>query len=141
MGAPTIALATKHNTEQTTLHKLPCIAPHCQIHPARTSCCNMLKTAFPSLGSWPVALRVCVGLGLSLTMYLVAFFVTDLGLLFAIIGATGSTLICYTLPGGFYTFMMRGYGWPPLRIASLLQTLLSVPLMACGLAAVIEKGK
>lgn len=109
-----------------------------QIHPARTSVCNLLQALFPRLGDRPVVLRVAVGLALSTAMYLVAFFFTDLGLLFAVVGASGSTLVCYALPSFFYTMMMRGYGWPPLRIAALLLGLASVPLMVCGLAAVFD---
>ena len=41
--------------------------------------------------------------------YVVALLVTDLGKVFAVIGATGSTTVCYLLPGLFYSrlFPMR----------------------------------
>ncbi|KAI9099972.1 transmembrane amino acid transporter protein-domain-containing protein, partial [Phlyctochytrium arcticum] len=51
--------------------------------------------------SWPKWLGMT--LGIMAGSYVVAIFVDDLGKVLAYVGATGSTTICYILPGLFYT--------------------------------------
>lgn len=110
-----------------------------QIHPARTSITNLLGHAFPSTASpgRARALRIALGLGLCGAMYMVAFFLTDLGVLFAVVGATGSTLMCYLFPGFFYVRMHPG-GWPAARIGAAALCALTPVIMACGLYAAVN---
>ncbi len=74
-----------------------------QLHPCRTS---LLKVVSPNLQSsrkW-----LAITLGIMLLSYLVAITVTNLSTVLSIVGATGSTTICYILPGLFFTKLGQG---------------------------------
>ena len=72
---------------------------------------------------WLIGLSVGI-CGLS---WLVAFFVQDLGVVLALVGATGSTLISYILPGWFYSTLHRERTWT---------RMLAMGLMAWGIIVI-----
>lgn len=51
--------------------------------------------------------------------YLIAFSVSDLSLVLAFVGATGSTIVSYILPGGFYYSLHQHEGPVWKRYAAL----------------------
>ena len=50
--------------------------------------------------------------------FVIAFFVSDLGVVLSVVGATGSTLISYILPGLFYNVLHRDEGWSVERVGA-----------------------
>ena len=50
--------------------------------------------------------------------FTIAFFVKDLGIVLSIVGATGSTLISYILPGLFYVVLYKADGWSMERMGA-----------------------
>ncbi|KAH3759763.1 vacuolar amino acid transporter 6 [Pelomyxa schiedti] len=61
--------------------------------------------------------------------YTLAMLVEDLDLVFGVIGATGSTLLCYILPGAYYVLLTKGHPWNLIRICALVMSLTGVVLM------------
>eukprot|EP00997_Jenningsia_sp_PLL12_P010259 NODE_7450_length_455_cov_46.253695_g6615_i0.p1 GENE.NODE_7450_length_455_cov_46.253695_g6615_i0~~NODE_7450_length_455_cov_46.253695_g6615_i0.p1 ORF type:complete len:107 (+),score=17.38 NODE_7450_length_455_cov_46.253695_g6615_i0:115-435(+) len=49
--------------------------------------------------------RCVVGLCICLLCYTLAMFITDLGIVFALVGASGSSILGYLLPGMFFLKM------------------------------------
>lgn len=56
--------------------------------------------------------------GIIVVSYVIAFFVSELGLVLSFVGSTGSTTICYILPGIFYLKMTEKEPWHFYRIAA-----------------------
>uniref|UniRef100_A0A6B2L6L4 Amino acid transporter transmembrane domain-containing protein n=1 Tax=Arcella intermedia TaxID=1963864 RepID=A0A6B2L6L4_9EUKA len=100
-----------------------------QIHPCRNSLMSLLL-AFPRIHRHPATTYI-VTLCICGITYLLGFLLTDLGIVFSIVGATGSVTLCYLLPGLFYLGMTRGDGWPIKRI-------LAASLLAGGLIFMIN---
>jgi len=90
-----------------------------QCHPCRNSICNMIwrKSAWDLDRKYFILVTILIVLcSLTITM-----FVTSLGTVLAIVGATGSTAISYILPGIFY-FKIQKHGkkrWLALALSSL----------------------
>jgi len=83
-----------------------------QCHPARNSITNLVNMFLGQIGKKSVNpmsnyLHVSITVAHVALSYAIALFVTDLGKVFAVIGATGSTTISYILPGLFYASMFR----------------------------------
>lgn len=76
-----------------------------QAHPSRKSIVSILEIcAGKSKGEWlnaPVPYLVITTTFVACTGT-IAFLVSDLGLVLAVVGATGSTIVTYVLPGGCY---------------------------------------
>jgi len=89
-----------------------------QIHPCRTSLLNLLSVLTPKaktpLALYSVTLLLCV------VTYTVSFFVQDLGIVFSIVGATGSVTLCYILPGSFYVKLFWNDPWDAKKIFALV---------------------
>ena len=58
--------------------------------------------------------------GICALAWVVAFFVQDLGVVLALVGATGSTLISYILPGLFYWVLHRERTWTRMLAGALM---------------------
>jgi len=65
--------------------------------------------------------------------FLVAFFLSDLSIVFSIIGATGSTMLCYILPGIFYLSLQWGKGWKLKKIGALVLVIAGFMIMVSAL--------
>eukprot|EP00123_Amoebidium_parasiticum_P018668 comp24262_c9_seq1/m.45100 comp24262_c9_seq1/g.45100 ORF comp24262_c9_seq1/g.45100 comp24262_c9_seq1/m.45100 type:complete len:481 (-) comp24262_c9_seq1:843-2285(-) len=108
-----------------------------QCHPARTSITKIVnhftEDAFdhkPRSTFLYIAITTLHLLG----TYLIAFFVTDLGKVFAVIGATGSTIICYILPGLFFYKMFEDSPeYKPKRMVALSMVFIGLLIMSCSL--------
>jgi amino acid permease len=62
----------------------------------------------------------------------------DLGIVLSVVGATGSVVVTYLLPGFcYYRLCLQPRSW--LRRAALLQTLLGAILMPVSLALIMTK--
>ena len=68
----------------------------------------------PPKAPWHVHLLLTGALCAS--AFVIAFFVDDLGVVLSVVGATGSTLISYILPGLFYVVLHKDEGWSMERI-------------------------
>ena len=80
---------------------------------------------------------VGVTLFICITTYIIAVFVKSLDLVLSIVGATGSTTICYILPGFFYFQLTSSQGWTLRRIGSLLLGVFGVCFMCVALTVII----
>lgn len=84
-----------------------------------------------------VAILVC--------SYLVAISVSNLSTVLAFVGATGSTTICYILPGIFYYKLVEnqraiGSPRPLLQYASVAMVILGFLIMILSLSSIIYRG-
>jgi len=98
-----------------------------QIHPCRGSVTNLVHRATDKLN--PTILFIAITTTLCLTTFLVAFFLDNLTIVFSIIGATGSTTLCYILPGAFYVQLKSDEHWGPKKIAAAILCLLGIVFM------------
>lgn len=64
--------------------------------------------------------HIFLTLSIIVLSYIISFFVVDLGLVLNLVGSTGSTTICYILPGVFYLKLTQGEPWTVLRVAALM---------------------
>lgn len=89
-----------------------------QLHPARLSLDSAL---FGSKGPlfWPKARHIGETTILLAGGFTIAMVVKELDLVLSVIGATGSTLLCYILPGFFYFILSHGRGCSVIRIIAL----------------------
>jgi amino acid permease len=112
-----------------------------QIHPARTCTLNLLfgRSKLSGNKNFMLGARIAVGCLLCFAMYMVAFFLTDLGLMFAVIGATGSTTICYLLPAFFYLRIGSAEGTPALQHGAWAMLVVGAIMMVAGLYSAIAK--
>ena len=81
----------------------------------------------PPKAPWHV--HVLLTAVLCVSAFAIAFFVHDLGIVLAIVGATGSTLISYILPGLFYVVLYRDEGWS-------VERMLAAALLGWGMIVV-----
>jgi len=79
-----------------------------QAHPSRTSIISIVEIlAGKEKDEWlnatvPYVVITSIFIGCTGT---IAFLVSDLGLVLAVVGATGSSIVTYVLPGGCYFFL------------------------------------
>jgi len=109
-----------------------------QIHPCRVCVNNILETCFPMLRVSKL-FHVFITLFLCAITYAIAFFVSDLGIVFSIVGATGSVIICYILPGVFYSKLYWQDSWFSKKFFAVLLTIVGVLLMINSLIWIIIK--
>lgn len=76
------------------------------------------SSSFPSPSSMPTSALLTLSLAICAASYSIAFFVEDLGTVLGVVGATGSTLISYILPGLFYVRLYRKWTWE--RLGAML---------------------
>ena len=103
-----------------------------QVHPCRNSVDKVIGEAVKLAGGSPsafatlryIVITVCI-LAFTLT---VALFVNNLDIVFALVGATGSTTIGYILPGIFF-FKLASGSWGAKRVAATLLALAGCCLM------------
>lgn len=69
--------------------------------------------------------------------YALGFLVKGLDVVFGLVGATGSTTICYILPGAFYVKYHQGEPWTPKRVAALVLAITGVILMTVSVSSII----
>ena len=73
-----------------------------------------------------------VGITLAIlsTSYVIAFFLSNLGKVLSLVGATGSTTICYILPGIFYLKLKENDPWSsPHKVGALLMLIAGLIIM------------
>eukprot|EP00048_Salpingoeca_helianthica_P017378 m.236932 g.236932 ORF g.236932 m.236932 type:complete len:441 (-) comp20841_c0_seq1:59-1381(-) len=112
-----------------------------QIHPARVCTINLLRMILPKplFTRLKPYMRFLVVFVLCMGVFVVTYFVVDLGLIFAIVGSTGSSLICFGIPAYFYFRITTSY-MTRTRATTLLAAslaLLTPIMLGCGLFAVI----
>jgi amino acid permease len=76
-----------------------------QCHPCRNSLDKVIPYSSEeeaSLPYIPSGRFTAITVGIMASSYLIAISVSDLSIVLAFVGATGSTTICYILPGVFY---------------------------------------
>lgn len=61
----------------------------------------------------------------------------DLGVVLSVVGATGSTIVSYILPGGTYFFLCRSAASAGKRRLALLQMVLGFVIMALSLTLIV----
>jgi len=90
-----------------------------QCHPARKSIDNIIFGRSPHIKYVKLRyiLETACFIGLS---FVIAFFFSGLNLVFGLVGATGSTTICYILPGSFYVKMHQDQPWTLKKIFALV---------------------
>eukprot|EP01094_Clydonella_sp_ATCC50884_P008936 TRINITY_DN18477_c0_g1_i1.p1 TRINITY_DN18477_c0_g1~~TRINITY_DN18477_c0_g1_i1.p1 ORF type:complete len:478 (-),score=136.09 TRINITY_DN18477_c0_g1_i1:172-1605(-) len=71
------------------------------------------------------------------TTYTVAMLFDDLGVVFGLVGATGSTTICYILPGLFYFGSKRGEPWDSLTALSLVMVCIGFTIMIVSVTFIL----
>jgi amino acid permease len=72
-----------------------------------------------------------------LLSYVIAMSVTDLGIVLEVVGATGSTIISYVLPG--FVYMRLHPVWSPMRVAAAIQLGLGLVIMPICLFAIADR--
>jgi len=105
-----------------------------QIHPCRISITNILRNFTEKVP------HTVEHFGISLIImsgtFLVAFFLSDLSIVFSIIGATGSTMLCYILPGLFYFTLQWNKSWKLKKIGALALVILGFLVMISSLVSI-----
>ncbi len=82
-------------------------------HPGRNSILGLWRSLDSDEDAWIKHNRfryVVVTVGLLASSFIVALFVTDLGIIFSFVGATGATMISFILPGAAYYSMHERQG-------------------------------
>jgi len=107
-----------------------------QIQPCRKSLTNLISNFFPkardsTLFFYSLTLTLC------LITFVTAFFVSDLGIVFGIVGATGSVTICYILPGAFYVKIKENEPWHFKKIMAAVLSVVGVGLMVNSLTWIV----
>jgi len=72
-----------------------------------------------------------------LLTYVIAFFVSELGIVFSIVGATGSVTICYILPGTFYVKLNWERNWYPTKVFAMVLVCGGILLMVNSLVWIV----
>ncbi|KJE89974.1 hypothetical protein CAOG_001365 [Capsaspora owczarzaki ATCC 30864] len=109
-----------------------------QVHPCRTSIENLLFASSPLHNA--DRRRVIETLVLCLTTFLIAFFVSDLDIVLGFVGATGSTTLCYLLPGLFYLKLEANASkWHWRRIGALILAVVGVIMIFVANTVTIMK--
>jgi len=107
-----------------------------QIQPCRKSLTNLISAFWPR-ALFSVIFFYSLTLGLCLVTFIVAFFVSDLGIVFGIVGATGSVTLCYILPGSFYVKLRQHEPWTTKKILAAILALWGIALMVNSLLWII----
>ncbi|RKO89724.1 transmembrane amino acid transporter protein-domain-containing protein, partial [Blyttiomyces helicus] len=76
-----------------------------QLHPCRASFDKVISCGSSEVGSMSMTRWVSMTAAITTAAYFLAMTVKDLATVLALVGATGSTTICYILPGLFYNKM------------------------------------
>lgn len=108
-----------------------------QSHPARNSIDAIL---FPNYQNpeQKTKLRYYIETSvMCVAAYAIAFVVKDLGVVFSVIGATGSTTICYILPGSFYFKIAERDGLTVKRVAAAAMVCLGFAVMITSLTFIV----
>lgn len=112
-----------------------------QAHPFRTSLSNMLAERWPVFRQRTGTDRrphLFVTALFVLITFTIALSVDQLGLMFSIIGATGSNLMTYILPGAFYFKLSEEDGFKSrTRIAALCVMVLGLIVLVAALTIII----
>lgn len=109
-----------------------------QVHPARICFQNIVANFLPDIRKstpWHFIITFII---CSIT-YIVAFLVTNLGIVYSIVGATGSVTICYILPGLFYSKLYWKHTWFGKKFFAVLLVVMGVLLMINSLTWIIYK--
>jgi amino acid permease len=89
------------------------------ISPSKSSSQSTLRTPSPPiLAEIPTKTFWAITACLVIASYILAMTVTELKLVLGLVGATGSTTICYILPGSFYLKMTAGQPWTWTRVGA-----------------------
>jgi amino acid permease len=109
-----------------------------QIHPARICVANIAANFVPNIRKstpWHFILTFAI----VLITYIVAFLVSNLGIVFSLVGATGSVTICYILPGLFYAKLFWKTSWLGKKFFAVLLVVVGILLMINSLIWIIYK--
>jgi len=71
--------------------------------------------------------------------FLIAFFLDNLGIVFSIVGATGSTTVSYILPGLFLVLLKLDQPWKGKKVMALVLVVAGVLLMINSLIWITYK--
>ena len=85
----------------------------------------------------PAPTQLPTGTELVVASAAIALSIDDLGIVLSFVGATGSTIVSYILPGACYYSLCRDAG--PKRFLGLLQLVLGLILMPLSLTLIILK--
>ena len=108
-----------------------------QSHPSRTCILSLLTAVFGSRGPrWDMATHLGVTTGFLGLSTAIALVVDDLGMVLSLVGATGSTIVSYILPGATYFKLCRDAGWK--RYLGLLQLAIGMALVPLSLTLIIQ---
>lgn len=83
-----------------------------QCHPCRNSLDKVLPGNNPSATQIPQSRFSMITVGIMIPSYLIAVSVDDLSQVLSVVGAVGSTTICYILPGLFYYKLCENQATP-----------------------------
>eukprot|EP01128_Nolandella_sp_AFSM9_P004258 TRINITY_DN1881_c0_g1_i1.p1 TRINITY_DN1881_c0_g1~~TRINITY_DN1881_c0_g1_i1.p1 ORF type:complete len:550 (+),score=85.01 TRINITY_DN1881_c0_g1_i1:116-1651(+) len=98
-----------------------------QIHPCRRSLISLVS--YFSTKSQSALVYWGITIFLVVVTFSISMVVTDLGLVFSLVGATGSTTIAYILPGLFYVRVNKGSPWYPKKIMAAALSIIGIVLM------------
>jgi len=73
-----------------------------QAHPSRTCITTIINTTSAGRAMSPTFLHVLITSIFVAVTGTIAFLVSDLGVVLSVVGATGSTIVTYVLPGACY---------------------------------------
>jgi len=107
-----------------------------QIHPARACLFNIFEGFSTNIRN-STLFYIFITLFICAITYSVAFLLEDLGFVFSIVGSTGSVMICYILPGIFYTKLYWGNSWFGKKFFSALLAVVGIVFMINSLTWII----
>ncbi len=112
-----------------------------QLHPCRASVDKIWTQG--NMSSFSPKRFKLITLGILVCSYLLSVNVKNLSTMLALVGATGSTTICYILPGLLYTkirdnerqFQNTSAAWEPLQLAAVALAIYGVCVMTLSISA------
>ena len=108
-----------------------------QSHPSRTCILSLLAAVLGTRGPrWETAAHLGVTTGFLGLSTAIALVVDDLGMVLSLVGATGSTIVSYILPGATYFLLCRDAGAK--RYLGLLQLAIGLVLVPLSLTLIVQ---
>lgn len=113
-----------------------------QLHPARASLDKILLWGNPGGEKIATGRFYSITISLMFFAYLFAMTVSDLTVVLGLVGATGSTTVCYILPGLFYFKLAQsrrdlGLKMTALQIAAGFMVILGIVIMTISLSTIL----
>lgn len=113
-----------------------------QIHPCAICTDNLLSNScMKRWRSEPRTRRYVLSIVICMLTLVVSLFLTNIDVVFGLVGATGSTMLCYLLPGLFYLRMEHASPWRghTKKWGSAVLVAVGVFMVIVGNAMVIDK--